>query len=89
MLTTASPNVRSFLQDRTTLSNPSTSRVRPAPRASQHGQSSSLSLYPHLSPIVYPAFLSRVAEALHARIVRSDTFTDELTYGTPLMGFRL
>jgi RHO1 GDP-GTP exchange protein 1/2 len=34
----------------------------------------------HRSPIVYPALLSRVAEALRARIVLSDVYKDGLTY---------
>ena len=75
---TASINARSSLQDQTITSPASTSRVRAA--LSQQGQSSSPSPYPHRSPIVYPALLSRVAEALRARIVLSDIVKDGLTY---------
>ncbi|KAF8268770.1 CNH domain-containing protein [Lactarius quietus] len=75
---TASTHVRSSLQDQTTPSPASTSRVRHTP--SQLGQPSSQSPYPHRSPIVYPALLSRVAEALRARIVLSDIVKDGLTY---------
>lgn len=56
------------LQDHTPPSLASTSRVRPAPF--QHAQQSSLST----------ALLSRVAEALRARIVLSDVVKDGLTY---------
>ena len=75
---TASTHVRSSLQDHTTPSPASTSRVRHAP--SQLGHPSSPSPYPHRSPIVYPALLSRVSEALRARIVLSDIVKDGLTY---------
>jgi hypothetical protein len=68
--------VRSPHQDHTILSTPS--RVRPVP--SQLGQPSSPSPYPGRSPIVYPALLSRVAEALRARIVLTDIVKDGLTY---------
>jgi hypothetical protein len=36
--------------------------------------------YPRRSPIVYPALLSRVAEALRARVVLADIVKDGLTY---------
>ena len=78
MSATASIHVGSSLQDQTSISPASTSRIRAAP--SQHGQPSSPPPYPHRSPIVYPALLSRVAEALRARIVPSDIVKDGLTY---------
>lgn len=81
MSATASTHVRSSLQDQTIPSPASTSRLRPAPSQLQgNGQPSSSSPFPHRSPIVYPALLSRVAEALRARIVLSDIVKDGLTY---------
>ncbi|KAH9000096.1 CNH-domain-containing protein [Lactarius akahatsu] len=78
MSATASTHARSSHQDQTVPSPASTSRLRPAP--SQLGQPSSPSPYPRRPPIVYPALLSRVAEALRARIVLSDIVKDGLTY---------
>ncbi|KAH9072338.1 CNH-domain-containing protein [Lactarius deliciosus] len=78
MSATASTHARSSHQDQTVPSPASTSRARPAP--SQLGQPSSPSPYPRRPPIVYPALLSRVAEALRARIVLSDIVKDGLTY---------
>ena len=76
---TGSAHVRSSHQDQAILSTPS--RVRPVPSQLQgNGQPSSPSPYPHRSPIVYPALLSRVAEALRARIVLTDIVKDGLTY---------
>ncbi|KAI9510515.1 CNH domain-containing protein [Russula earlei] len=55
----------------------SASRVRHGTAQSQgNGQAP----YPRRSPIVYPALLSRVAEALRARIVLTDIVKDGLTY---------
>jgi hypothetical protein len=70
---TASAHVRSSLVDQ------SASRLRPGAPQSQNGHTSSPTPY-HRSPIVYPALLSRVAEALRARIVLADVFKDGLTY---------
>ncbi|KAH9042293.1 CNH-domain-containing protein [Lactarius hengduanensis] len=78
MSATASTHARSSHQDQTVPSPASTSRLRPVP--SQLGQPSSPSPHPHRPPIVYPALLSRVAEALRARIALSDIVKDGLTY---------
>jgi hypothetical protein len=77
MSATASSHARSSLQDHATLSRPFIARVRPAP--TQHGQSSSMSLYPHRSPLVYPALLSLVTEALQYAS-HSDVVKDGPTY---------
>lgn len=77
---TPSTHVRSSLVDQTIPSPASTSRLRPgASHAQGNGQSSSPTPY-RRSPIVYPALLSRVAEALRARIVLTDIVKDGLTY---------
>lgn len=76
---TTSAHVRSSLVDQTVPSPASTSRLRP--QIQGNGQSSSSPTpYPRRSPIVYPALLSRVAEALRARIVLTDIVKDGLTY---------
>ena len=75
MSATASSHARSSLQDHTNLS---ISRVRGAP--GQHGSSTTKNPYPQRSPLVYPALLSRVAEALRSRITLSDIVKDGLTY---------
>jgi hypothetical protein len=69
---------RSFFAPRPChLSNPFITRVRPAP--TQHGQSSSMSPYPHRLPLVY-ALLSRVTEALrHASHSQTSSRTGSLT----------
>jgi len=73
---TTSAHVRSSLADQSVLSPASTSRLRPVPSHLQgNGQA-----YPRRSPIVYPALLSRVAEAFRARVVLADTVKDGLTY---------
>ena len=77
---TPSTHVRSSLVDQTVPSPASTSRLRPGASHTQgNGQASSSAPY-HRSPIVYPALLSRVAEALRARIVLTDIVKDGLTY---------
>jgi hypothetical protein len=77
---TTSAHVRSSLVDQTIPSPASTSRLRPgAPQSQGNGQVSS-NPYPHRTPIVYPALLSRVAEALRARVVLADIVKDGLTY---------
>lgn len=77
---TPSTHVRSSLVDQTIPSPASTSRLRPGASHTQgNGQSSSPTPY-RRSPIVYPALLSRVAEALRARIVLTDIVKDGLTY---------
>ena len=75
-------HVRSSHADQTVPSPASTSsRLRHATSQSQgNGQLSSPTPYPRRSPIVYPALLSRVAEALRARIVLTDIVKDGLTY---------
>ena len=75
MSATASSHARSSLQDH---ANPSISRVRAAP--GQHGSPTTKNLYPQRSLLVYPALLSRVAEALRSRITLSDIVKDGLTY---------
>jgi hypothetical protein len=80
--------VRSSLQDYNPFSNASSLRPAPSrhvpsspPAPSQHVHSSSPPIqYPHRSPLVYPALLSRVAEALRTRITLSDIVKDGLTY---------
>ena len=73
---TPSAHVRSSLVDQTVASPASTSRLRPVPSHAQGiGQA-----FPRRSPIVYPALLSRVAEAFRARVVLADTVKDGLTY---------
>ncbi|KAF8493205.1 CNH-domain-containing protein [Russula emetica] len=77
---TPSTHVRSSFVDQTVPSPASTSRLRPRASHTQgNGQASSPTPY-HRSPIVYPALLSRVAEALRARIVLTDIVKDGLTY---------
>jgi hypothetical protein len=86
--------VRSSLQGHKSFSN--TPSLRPAPSRhvpssppapSQHVQSSSPPIqYSHRSPLVYPALLSRVAEALYARITLSDIVEDGLTHKNALDG---
>jgi RHO1 GDP-GTP exchange protein 1/2 len=77
---TPSTHVRSSLVDQTVPSPASTSRLRPGASHTQgNGQASSPTPY-RRSPIVYPALLSRVAEALRARIVLADIVKDGLTY---------
>jgi hypothetical protein len=78
------PSPSSHVQDRTPCSPPLphtlvlySKIVPPSPTLLLHGSS-----------IVYPAFLSRVAEALHARIVRSDIITDGLTYENAFDGLQ-
>ena len=62
------------------------SRVRSGvPQVPANGQGSP-TRYPRRSPIVYPALLSRVAEALRARIVLTDVFKDGLTYKNAFNG---
>lgn len=73
---TTSAHVRSSLVDQSVPSPASTSRLRPGAPQSQNGHMS----YPRRSPIVYPALLSRVAEALRARVVLADVVKDGLTY---------
>jgi hypothetical protein len=68
--------VRSSLQDHNPSSNASSSRRM----ATSVPPSSPPIQYPHRSPLVYPALLSRVAEALRARITLSDVVKDGLTY---------
>ncbi|KAI0306077.1 CNH domain-containing protein [Multifurca ochricompacta] len=79
-----SAHVRSSLADQTTAPSPAStsSRARPghSPQVQGNGPPSSPTPYPRRSPIVYPALLSRVAEALRARIVLSDIVKDGLTY---------
>ena len=75
---TPSAHVRSSLIDQTVPSPASTSRLRSHPTQG-NGQTSSPTPY-RRSPIVYPALLSRVAEALRARIVLADIVKDGLTY---------
>jgi hypothetical protein len=80
--------VRSSLQDYNPFSNASSLRPTPSrhvqsspPAPSHHVHSSSPPIqYPHRSPLVYPALLSRVAEALRSRITLSDIVKDGLTY---------
>jgi hypothetical protein len=77
---TPSMHVRSSLVDQTVPSPASTSRLRPGGSHTHgNGQASSPTPY-RRSPIVYPALLSRVAEALRARIVLTDIVKDGLTY---------
>lgn len=76
---TGSAHVRSSTQDQPILSTPPRVRTVTSPLQG-NGQPSSPSPYPHRSPIVYPALLSRVAEALRARIVLTDIVKDGLTY---------
>lgn len=75
---TPSTHVRSSLIDQSVPSPASTSRLRAHPTQG-NGQTSSPTPY-RRSPIVYPALLSRVAEALRARIVLTDIVKDGLTY---------
>ena len=77
---TTSAHVRSSLVDQSVPSPASTSRLRPGAPQSQNGHMSSTAPYPRRSPIVYPALLSRVAEALRVRIVLTDVVKDGLTY---------
>jgi RHO1 GDP-GTP exchange protein 1/2 len=75
-----STHLRSSLVDQTIPSPASTTRLRPGSSHIQgNGQPSSPTPY-RRSPIVYPALLSRVAEALRARIVLTDIVKDGLTY---------
>jgi hypothetical protein len=77
---TTSAHVRSSFVDQTVPSPASTSRLRyGTPQAQGNGQAPSPTPY-RRSPIVYPALLSRVAEALRARIVLTDIVKDGLTY---------
>ena len=76
---TPSTHMRSSLADQTVPSPASTSRLRPASHTPGNGPPSSPTPY-RRSPIVYPALLSRVAEALRARIVLTDIVKDGLTY---------
>jgi len=77
---TPSTHVRSSLVDQTASSPASASRLRPGVSHPQgNGQAYSPTPY-RRSPIVYPALLSRVAEALRARIVLADIVKDGLTY---------
>jgi RHO1 GDP-GTP exchange protein 1/2 len=70
----------STLVDQPIPSPASTSRLRPgATHTLGNGKASSSTPY-RRSPIVYPALLSRVAEALRARIVLTDIVKDGLTY---------
>jgi RHO1 GDP-GTP exchange protein 1/2 len=74
-----SSHMRSSLVDQTVPSPASTSRLRSSASHIQgNGQPSSTPY--RRSPIVYPALLSRVAEALRARIVLTDIAKDGLTY---------
>ena len=75
MSATTSSHDRSSLQDHT---NPPISLVRAAP--AQRESSTTNSSYPHRSPLVYSALLSRVAEALRSSITLSDIVKDGLTY---------
>ena len=83
MSATASSHARSSLQDHT---NPSISRVRAAP--GRHGLSTTKTPYPHRSPLVYPALLSRIAEDLRSRITLSDVVKDGLTYKNAFDGLQ-
>jgi RHO1 GDP-GTP exchange protein 1/2 len=80
MSATTSAHVRSSFVDIPSPASTS-SRIRSgAPQPQGNGQGSSSASYPRRSPIVYPALLSRVAEALRARIVLADIVKDGLTY---------
>ena len=69
MSATASSHTCSSLRDHT---YPPISRVCAGP--GQYGSSTTKTPYPHHSPLVYPALLSRVAEALRSCITLSDFF---------------
>ncbi|KAI0272327.1 CNH domain-containing protein [Gloeopeniophorella convolvens] len=79
-------HVRAALQHDQTIPSPAStsSRVRaslPLPQGNGSAMvPSSPGSFPRRSPIVYPALLSRVAEALRARIALSDVVKDGLTY---------
>jgi RHO1 GDP-GTP exchange protein 1/2 len=78
MSATTSAHVRSSFADiPSPASTSSRARSAGAPQIQGNGRGSS---YPRRSPIVYPAVLSRVAEALRARIVLTDIVKDGLTY---------
>lgn len=75
------------VQDRAMSMSASTTSMRAAlayrPPITDAGRSSpnnSITVRPRKSPIVYPALLSRVAEAFRDRITLSDRFKDGLTY---------
>jgi RHO1 GDP-GTP exchange protein 1/2 len=78
MSATASAHVRSSFADIPSPASAS-SRIRSAGAPQVQGTDRGSS-YPRRSPIVYPALLSRVAEALRARIVLTDIVKDGLTY---------
>ncbi|KAI0258302.1 hypothetical protein BC834DRAFT_85762 [Gloeopeniophorella convolvens] len=79
-------HVRTALQHDQTIPSPAStsSRVRASLPLPQGNGSvvvpSSPGSFPRCSPIVYPALLSRVAEALRARIALSDVVKDGLAY---------
>jgi RHO1 GDP-GTP exchange protein 1/2 len=80
MSATTSPHMRSSFADIPSPASTS-SRIRSAaPHVQGNGQGLSSTSYPRRSPIVYPALISRVAEALRARIKLADIVKDGLTY---------
>lgn len=82
MSAAASSHAHSSLQDCTNLSS---SRVRASP--GQHMSSTGKAApYPHRSPLMYPALLSRIAEALCSRITLSDIVKAGLTYKNAFNG---
>jgi RHO1 GDP-GTP exchange protein 1/2 len=78
MSATTSAHVRSSFADIPSPASTS-SRIRSAGAPQVQGNRRASS-YPRSSPIVYPALLSRVADALRARIVLTDIVKDGLTY---------
>ncbi|KAI0251796.1 RhoGEF Rgf2 [Lactifluus subvellereus] len=80
MSATTSAHVRSSFADIPSPASTSSRLRSGVPHVPGNGQGSSHPPYPRRSPIVYPALLSRVAEALRARVVLTDIVKDGLTY---------
>jgi hypothetical protein len=83
---TPSTHVHLSLVDQTTSSPASASRLRPGVSHPQGNRQASSPTPYHRSPIMYPALLSRVAEALRARFVLTDIVKDGLTYKNAFNG---